>query len=87
MAGQPGENEIANATAAGDLPLVWELLAQRLRDIPEYVDMFKKAFKTGSNKVRKASDITYAHAANAIAAFEGLAWRADNSPFDQFLRG
>jgi cytochrome c peroxidase len=34
-----------------------------------------------------AADITYAHAANAIAAFEGVTWRADNSPFDQYLRG
>ena len=32
-------------------------------------------------------DITYAHAANAISAFEGVAWRADNSPFDRYLRG
>ncbi len=90
MAGQPGENPIANATAVGNLAGpggVWELLAERLRAIPEYVDMFKKAFKRGQNKVRRASDITYAHAANAIAAFEGVAWRADNSPFDQFLRG
>jgi len=84
MAGQPGENPIADATAAGNLPLVWELLAQRLRDIPLYVDMFMAAFP---NDIYSASDITYAHAANAIAAFEETNWRADNSPFDQYLRG
>lgn len=51
------------------------------------MDIFKAAFPKGDNRVRKAADITFAHAANAIAAFEGVAWRADNSPFDQFLRG
>jgi cytochrome c peroxidase len=34
-----------------------------------------------------ADQITYAHAANAISAFERVAWRADNSPFDRLLRG
>jgi len=88
MAGQPSDgNPVAMAVAEGNLPLVWELLAQRLRDIPEYVNMFKAAYPKGNNKVKKKKDITYAHAANAIAAFEGVAWRADNSPFDQYLRG
>jgi len=88
MAGQPSDgNPVAIAAADGNLPLVWELLAQRLRDIPEYVDMFKAAYPKGKNHVKKASDITYAHAANAISAFEGVAWRADNSPFDQYIRG
>ena len=90
MAGQEGENSVADAAAAGNLAGpggVWEQLALRLQAIPEYVDMFKAAFPKGDYRVKKASDITYAHAANAIAAFEGAAWRADNSPFDQFLRG
>jgi len=87
MAGQAGENSVADATAAGNLAGpggVWEQLAQRLQAIPEYVDMFKAAFP---NQIFSAGDITYAHAANAISAFEGEAWRADNSPFDQYLRG
>jgi cytochrome c peroxidase len=87
MAGQAGENTIADAAAVGNLAGpggVWEQLAQRLQAIPEYVDMFKAAFP---GDVIDASDITYAHAANAISAFEGEAWRADNSPFDQYLRG
>lgn len=90
MAGQPGENAIADAVAAGKLAGpdgVWDQLARRLQAIPEYVDMFKAAFPKGKNRVEQATDITYAHAANAISAFEGVAWRADNSPFDQFLRG
>lgn len=84
MAGQADENEVSAAAEVGNLVLVWELLAQRLRGIPEYVTLFRAAFP---DEIFEASDITFAHAANAIAAFEGQAWRADNSPFDQFLRG
>jgi cytochrome c peroxidase len=87
MAGQAGENAIADAAAAGNLAGpggIWELLAQRLQAIPEYVDMFMAAFP---NEIFSAGDISYAHAANAIAAFEGVQWRADNSAFDQFIRG
>ena len=83
MAGQAGENEIADAAAAGNLPWVWELLAERLRKIPMYVDLFIEVFEG----VEAAEDITYGHAANAMAAFEAKAWRADDSPFDRYLRG
>ena len=34
-----------------------------------------------------AADITLVDAANAIAAYEEAAYRADNTPFDQYLRG
>lgn len=86
MAGQAGENSIADAAAAGNLSGpggVWEQIAARLQAIPEYVDMFKAAFPS---EIIIAPDITYAHAANAISAFEGVNWRADNSPFDRYLR-
>ncbi|HHH43894.1 MAG TPA: cytochrome-c peroxidase [Gammaproteobacteria bacterium] len=89
MAGQPGENPVADAAAAGDLEAVWALLAARLQDPANgYLAWFQAAFPAGTpNAVTVASDITYAHAANAIAAFEGSRWRADNSPFDRYLRG
>ncbi len=86
MAGQVGENPVADAADAGNLAGpggVWELLAQRLRGIPEYVDLFRNAFPA---EVTNAGDITFVHAANAIAAFEAFAWRADRSPFDRYLR-
>lgn len=84
MAGNLGENEVADAASNGDLPKVWSLLAQRLQNIPEYVTLFKAAFP---GEIQQASNITYAHAAVAIAAFEAAAWRTDNSRFDQYLRG
>ncbi len=84
MAGQTGENAQADAAAAGDLPALWEIIAVKLRNIPEYVELFKEAYPS---EITQASDITYVHAANAIAAFEAKAWRFDNSPFLRFLRG
>ena len=83
MAGQEGENAIADAGAAGDLPTVWAILAARVQSIPVYVDLFVKAF----DDIEDPSQITYAHAANAIAAWEAAAFRADRSPFDRYLRG
>lgn len=87
MAGQRGENPIADAAAAEKLAGdggVWDLLADRLRAIPEYVELFEEAFPS---EVRTANDITFVHAANALAAYQGVAFRADASPFDAFLRG
>ena len=87
MAGQKNENHIAKAAEKGDLAGrrgVWALLAKRLQRIPEYVSLFKAAFP---DEIFTRKDITYAHAANAIAAFEGSSWRTDNSPFDRYLRG
>ena len=83
MAGQAGENDIADAAAAKDLVMVWDLLAERLQKSEGYVELFINAF----DDIDSFDDITYAHAANAIAAFEGTNWRADNSPFDRYRRG
>jgi len=87
MAGQEGENDQANAGAAGELAGpdgVWDLIAKKLQSIPEYVDLFKATYP---NEIQDEGDINYVHAANAIAAFEARDWRFDNSPFDQYLRG
>jgi len=86
MAGHPGENAIADAAEAGNLAGpggVWKQLADRIRAVPEYVDRFTTVF-TG---IEGPEDITFPAAANAIAAFAGSAWRADDSPFDRYLRG
>jgi cytochrome c peroxidase len=87
MAGQTGENPVADAAAEGALAGengVWSLLAQRLRAIPEYVALFQDAYP---EQITTADDIKFKDAANAIAAFEATAWRADNSRYDQYLRG
>ncbi len=87
MAGNPGENPIAdavfgnNAAGAGG---AWQLLAERLQGIEAYVKRFTKAYP---DRVKRREDITYVMAANAIAAFEASEFRADRSPFDDYLRG
>lgn len=84
MAGQSGENPIADQAEPGNLIAVWELLAERLQDPDNgYVDLFIEAF----DDINDASNITYGHAANAISAYERVFWRADDSPFDRYLRG
>jgi cytochrome c peroxidase len=81
MAGQDGETPIGTAAAAGDVVTVWNLLANRLRTNGRYATLFQEAFGISGDQ------ITFAHAANAIAAWEAAAFRADNSPFDRYLRG
>lgn len=86
MAGQLGENDVAKAAALGHLAGeggVWDQLAERLRLIPEYQGLFKEAYP----ELESIDEITFVHAANAIAAYEAHAFRADDSPFDRFLRG
>ncbi len=87
MAGQQGENPIADARArnqVGGEGGVWDLLTLRLRSIPEYKERFSAAFPS---EVRITDDIDMVLAANAIAAFEAHSFRADQSPFDRYLRG
>jgi cytochrome c peroxidase len=84
MAGQAGENAQANAAAAGNLPAIWQIIAEKLGNIPEYVEIFKAVYP---NEITQASDITFVHAANAIAAYEAKLFRFDNSPFHRYLKG
>ena len=87
MAGGASESPQGAAAALGILAGpggVWEILADKLRAIPEYVDLFKAAYP---DQVDNAFDITYVQAANAMGAYEATAFRADNSRFDRFLRG
>ncbi len=79
MRGKPGENEIANASSNTQ---VWSRLMDRLLTIDEYRDLFAAAYPDVPE-----SELGFQHAANAIAAFEAVAGRADRSPFDLYLRG
>lgn len=85
MAGQAGENPVADAAAANRLAGVdgvWNLLAERLRNNAEYVRLFIDAY----NDINQASDITFVHAANAIGAFEATTARCTHTLFDQYVR-
>ena len=82
MAGQSGENRVANAAADGNVRKVWRLLTKRVMKNKKYRKLIHKAYPGVKNK-----DVTFVHIANAIGAFEATAFRADNSPFDRYLRG
>lgn len=82
MAGDPGENQVAGA-AYDRIDNVWPILAKRVRGIPEYGEMFVAAF----DDVETSEDVTIAHVANALAAFQAFEYRSDDSPFDAFLAG
>lgn len=85
MAGQKGENPVADAVALNELggPRgAWALLAARVAAIPEYAARFEAAFA----HIEAPRDIRFTDIANAIAAFETVAFRADGSPFDEYLR-
>jgi cytochrome c peroxidase len=88
MLGQKNENEVISApprgtTGPAQFPPSWDAYMQRLRGIPAYVTLFQTAFP----EITSASNINISHYANAISAFETVAYRADNSPFDRYLRG
>lgn len=82
MAGNPKENEIAGA-AYNRIDAVWPLVAARVRAIAEYATLFAAAF----DGVNRAADITIAHIAGALAAFQGTEWRSFDSAFDAYLNG
>lgn len=82
MAGRPGENPIADAVAEerihGDTG-AWALLAARVDEIPEYRAAF--AAWRGQDQPVQITDISH-----AIAAFIETEFRADQTPFDAYLR-
>jgi len=80
MAGQPGENDIADAV--GDERIsgpdgAWAIIAARVADLPEYADQF--ADLTGSR------DVHIADIATALSAFISVEFRATGTIFDQWL--
>ncbi|WP_289031537.1 cytochrome c peroxidase [uncultured Paraglaciecola sp.] len=89
MLGQLGDNDIIDASIGFPrgtpflFPPQWDAIAARLQQIPEYVSLFIDAF----SEIDNAEDITFVHAANAIAAFETHAFRSNQSPFDRYLNG
>lgn len=82
MAGQKGENPVATAVAEDRLADAWAHLAARLSALPGYAELFAEAFPD----VQDGAPISFVHAANALAAFQSVAFRSDTSPFDRVLR-
>ena len=83
MAGQPGENPVADAVSKRDFKQAWRHLADRLTANPGYAQQFVTAF----DDIEEPDNIRFDHAATAIAAFETVAFRSDWSRFDARLAG
>ena len=86
MAGHYSENEIAQAVRQGRITGAggaWDLIAQRVRDIPDYAERFIATHEG----ISAPDDIAFTHISDAIAAFVAVEFRSDTSPFDAYLRG
>ncbi|MCI4664871.1 MAG: c-type cytochrome [Neomegalonema sp.] len=82
MAGGPRESEVGLAAARSPM-LAWREIEKRLRKTPAYWPLFAAAYP----ELKRPEDIRIVDIANALGAFIETEWRADQSPFDRFLRG
>ncbi|WP_306155720.1 cytochrome-c peroxidase [Roseovarius sp. MMSF_3281] len=83
MAGQPGENPVADLVAQGQITGpsgAWQAITARVEAIPDYRRRF--AWLNGPDEPLHITDI-----ARVIAAFISYEFRATDSPFDAFLMG
>jgi cytochrome c peroxidase len=86
MAGHYGENDVAIAVREGVLTGkggAWDIIARRVTGLPEYQRMFSEVYP----EIANGQPIAFTDISNAIAMFIAHEWRADNSPFDTWLRG
>lgn len=86
MAGHYAENDIAKAVRQGFLTGeggAWDLISRRVEAIPAYAEMFAEVYPG----IADGRPVAFTDISNAIAAFIGFEWRADDSPFDRHLRG
>ncbi|MDD9909288.1 MAG: hypothetical protein OXR62_06305 [Ahrensia sp.] len=76
------DSDLSRAAHEGNAA-IWDALAARIADTPEYWPPVRSAFP------QKASlgEITMVDIANAIGAFVGTEWRSDRSAFDHYLHG
>lgn len=83
MRGEKGQehNEVGQIRGRNE-EQIWALLIQRLLEFEGYRELFSAAYPDTA-----PDDLHFAHAANAIAAFEIDAFTLLDSPFDRFLAG
>lgn len=82
MAGHYSENDVAQAVRQGFLAGengAWAILSKRVADTPEYRAAFDPVIGAGT-------PVHFSDISNVIADFIAFEWRADNSPFDRYLR-
>lgn len=76
-------NELASiANGPQDMPQIWRGLMARLLALPQYGELFTAAYPRVAQ-----SDLTFVHAANALAAYQSEAFAAVDTPWDRFVAG
>ncbi len=86
MAGHYQKNEISKLVRQGRITGpggAWDAIAARVAKIDEYQSEFEMVYPD----IARGRAVGFADISNAIAAFMAFEWRADNSAFDQMLRG
>ncbi len=86
MAGHYQENDVSKAVRSGRITGsggAWDIITKRVEAIPVYREMFSATYP----EIAAGRRIAFTDVSNAIAAFIEFEWRADNSAFDQMLRG
>jgi cytochrome c peroxidase len=79
MAGQRGENDVADAVARGDAVAAWATLAARVDALPGYRDRF--------TRVIGDAPVHFTDIATALAEFITFEFQSFNAPFDAYLNG
>lgn len=82
MAGHYSESDVAKAVRQGILTGpggAWDIISKRVEALPEYRTQF-------DGLIGVDTAITFTDIADAMAAFISFEWRADASPFDDYLR-
>ncbi|WP_420629376.1 FG-GAP-like repeat-containing protein [Candidatus Leptofilum sp.] len=88
MRGHPGEIDIFGQRNSlsrirnHQITLMWEMLMAELLAVPAYQQMFQAAYPTVP-----LDELTFAHAANALAAYQMDTFTFLDSPWDRYLRG
>lgn len=86
MAGHYSENDVSKAVRQGLITGeggAWDIIAKRVSAIEQYRDMFARI----DDEIAAGKPIHFTDISNVIAAFIAFEWRADNSAFDNHLRG
>jgi cytochrome c peroxidase len=86
MAGHYSENDVAQAVRLGRITGAggaWDIIARRVAEIEAYSAQFVEIYE----HIDQPADVAFTDISNAIASFIELEWRADQSPFDAYLRG
>jgi cytochrome c peroxidase len=88
MRGDPGDNELADAA---DELAVWDAIMARLVGINDGttggIEAYRQLFAAAYPGLGTFDELTFAHAARAIAAYEAASFSFFDTPLDRFLAG